>query len=65
LWDVLFMAAYGVRGNNRAGSELLFELYRVPRDGQSTLAESTMLNLVVGPGDEGEPVVSILLPKED
>jgi len=65
LWDVLFMAAYAARANARAGSELLFELYRVPRDGRSTEAELTKLKLAVGPGDDGEPVVTILLPNED
>ncbi len=65
LWDVLFMAAYAARANAEAGSELLFELYRVPRDGQSTEAELTTLKLVVGPGDGGEPVMTILLPNED
>jgi hypothetical protein len=62
---VLFMAAYAARVNGGAGSELLFEFYRVPRDGRATAAELTTLKLVVGPGDEGEPVMTILLPNED
>lgn len=65
LWDVLFMAAYGARANAERGSELLFELYRVPRDGQATEAELTTLKLMVGPDDDGEPVMTILLPHED
>jgi len=65
LWDVLFMAAYAARACAKADSGLLFELYRVPRDGQATDAELTTLKLVVGPGDEGEPVMTILLPQED
>lgn len=65
LWDVLFMAAYAARANAEAGSELRFELYRVPRDGRSTEAELTTLKLLVGPGDDGEPVMTILLPNED
>jgi len=65
LWDVLFMAAYAARANANAGSELLFELYRVPRDGEATEAELTKLKLVVGPGDDGEPVMTILLPNGD
>jgi len=43
----------------------LFELYRVPRDGRATEAELTTLKLVVGLGDEGEPVMTILLLNED
>ena len=65
LWDVLFMAAYAACANATAGSELLFGLYRVPRDGRATEAELTTLKLVVGPGDDGEPVMTILLPNED
>jgi hypothetical protein len=65
LWDVLFMAAYAARANAEAGSELRFELYRVPRDGRSTQAALTTLKLAVGPGDEAEPVITILLPQED
>lgn len=65
LWDVLFMAATAARANAKAGSELLFELYRVPRDGCATEAELTTLKLVVGPGDDGKPVMTILLPNED
>ena len=65
LWDVLFMAAYAARANANGSSELLFELYRVPRDGRATESELTKLKLVVGPGDDGEPVMTILLPNED
>ena len=65
LSDVLFMASHAVRTRADAGAQLLFELYRVPRDGRSTEAELTTLKLVVGPGDEGEPVTTILLRKED
>jgi len=55
------MGAYAARANAKAGSELLFELYRVPRDGQSTEAKLTKLKLVIGPGDDGEPVRTILV----
>jgi len=65
LWDVLFMAAFEARVRADAGQQLLFELYRVPRDGRSTDAELTSLKLVVGPGDDREPVMTILLPRED
>jgi hypothetical protein len=65
LWDVLFMAAFEARARADAGQKLLFELYRVPRNGRSTDAELTTLKLVVGPGDDREPVMTILLPRED
>ena len=65
LWDVLFMAAYAARAKADAASQLCFELYRVPRDGRSTQAELTTLKLVVGLGDDAEPVMTVLLPQED
>lgn len=65
LWDVLSMAAYAARANAEAGPELRFELHRVPRDGHSNEAELATLKLMVGPGDNAEPVMTILLPNED
>jgi hypothetical protein len=59
------MAAYAIRANPKGGAELLFELDRIPRDGKATRAQLTQLKLVVGPGDKGEPVTTILLPNED
>ena len=65
LWDLLFMAAHAARTKATADPQLLFELHRVPRDGRSIAAELTTLKLVVGPGDNAEPVMTILLPLED
>ena len=65
LWDVLYMAAHAIRTRKNSSELLLFQLYRVPRDGQAMEAELTSLKLIVGPGDNGEPVMTILLPNED
>lgn len=65
LWDVLYMASHAIRTRSGSGDRLLFQLYRVPRDGQSTKAELTTMKLIVGPGDQGESVITILLPNED
>jgi len=65
LWDVLYMASHAIRTSNNSGDRILFQLYRVPRDGQSMEAELITLRLIVGPGDSGEPVITILLPHED
>ncbi len=65
LWDVLFMAAYAIRIAAGCGDRLLFPLYRVPRDGLTSSAREVTLKLVVGPGDAGEEVVTIMLPGED
>lgn len=65
LWDVLFMASHAIRMGSGPGDRLLFKLYRVRRDGYSKEAILATLKLIVGPGDQGEPVITILLPDED
>ena len=65
LWDLVFMASHAIRTSKGSGDRLLFQLYRVPRDGHSTEAVLITLKLIVGPGDAGEPVVTILLSNED
>ena len=64
LYDVLFMAAFAIRTSADSGDRLLYELYRVPRDAYSTEAKPVTLKLIIGPGDQGEPVLTILLPEE-
>jgi hypothetical protein len=59
------MAAYAARANADAGPEPRFSDYRVPRDGRTMEAEPTKLQLVMSPGDDGEPVLSDLLPQEE
>lgn len=65
LWDVVYMASYAIRTSKDSGDRLLFQVYRVPRDGHSTKAVCTTLKLIIGPGDTGKPVITILLPNED
>jgi hypothetical protein len=65
LWDILFMASHAIRASKDSGARLLYQLYRVPRDGRSTKAELTTLKLIIGPGDTPEPVITILLPNEN
>jgi len=65
LYDVIFMAFQAICLSREVGDRLLFRLYRVPRDGRSTEAEITTLKLIVGPGDSGEPVITIMLIDED
>jgi len=65
LWDVLYMASHAIRTSKDSGDRTMFQLYRVPRDGHSTEAVLVTLKLIVGPGDQGEPVITILLPDED
>jgi hypothetical protein len=59
------MAAHAIRTSRACGDRMLFQLYRVPRDGRATEAELTTLKIMVGAGDSREPVLTILLPNED
>ena len=65
LWDVLWMASFAIRSSKGGDCQLLYELSRVPRGGRGHKARRTTLKLITGPGDNGEPVVTILLPHED
>lgn len=56
LWDVVWMASIAAR---KAQGE------RVPRGGRATRPRLTTLHLHIGPGDAGEPVITILMPNED
>lgn len=42
----------------------LFELYRVPR-GTGTAPLPVTLKAVIGPGDDAEPVITVMQPDED
>ncbi len=63
LWDVLWMARFGMMAEKNQ-SETLYQLNCVPRDGKSKEACCTTLKVHIGPGDAGEPVLTIMLPGE-
>lgn len=58
-WDVLLLLSRAIR---RAGSvsHVSFTLTRVGRDGGSVEPEEVELHAVCGPGDHGEPVITVL-----
>lgn len=62
-WDVLWMASRAAR--HVRGERVPFQLCRVPRGGRAVRPRRTTLHLHIGPGDVGEPVITILLPTED
>ena len=67
LRDVVWMAACKARLLACAGSgssTALFQLLVVPRPGHGRRRLRT-LKLAIGPGDDAEPVATILLPDED
>lgn len=62
LWDVLVMAAHAARFN-RDDARAPFQLMRIPSRG--TRAGLVDLVAHIGPGDDGEPVITIMQPMED
>lgn len=64
LRDVLWMASRTAR-RAQGQQRIAFQLYRVPRGGRATRPRLTTLHLCIGPGDAGEPVITILMHNED
>lgn len=62
LWDVVYMASLAARSGDQSG---LYEIFRVPRGGKGITAKLVSLKMVAGPGDDGEPVITIMQPSED
>jgi hypothetical protein len=60
LWDVLYMMRYPVREIDP--STRIFELLCVVDDVHPTRVQ---LKAVCGPGDDAEPVITVMLPDED
>lgn len=64
LWDVMCMAYLTVRRSD-TGPRKAFQVLRVPRGGRGVRPRLTTLHIHIGPGDEGEPVITIMQPHED
>jgi hypothetical protein len=64
LWDVLFMARLAIR---RAGDtdRVPVRLVRVPREGRGIRPRPVKLVAVCGPGDDAEPVLTLMFDGED
>jgi len=63
LWDVLVMLRFAIRGNKDA-SEVRFGVH-VRNDNRERTPPLVWLKALCGPGDQGEPVVTVLMPDED
>jgi hypothetical protein len=68
LWDVVWMAIQAVRSftvRHPNADSVDFTLYRVPRGGRAVKPRIVRLVAKIGPGDEAEPVITILQVGED
>ena len=62
LWDVVWMLRVGVQ---RAGGSLVLFSLHVRNSNRSGTPPLVRLKAVCGPGDQGEPVITVMLPEED
>jgi hypothetical protein len=61
LYDILWMAFLAARQSKESIS--FFEVYRIPNGGSEP--KPVKLKLHCGPGDQAEPVITIMFPHED
>jgi hypothetical protein len=62
LWDILWM--FRCSAAKFSGDTLQFKLH-VRNDNRPGTPPLVILRAVVGPGDDAEPVITIMLPEED
>lgn len=65
LFDVLITTAYAARTSKFPTRQVTVDLNRIPRDGISNIPRPARLKAVCGPGDNAEPVLTIMRPDED
>jgi hypothetical protein len=63
LWDVLWMLRCAI-SRSAGGSEVRFALH-VRNDNRERTPPLVRLRALCGPGDHGEPVITMLMPEED
>jgi hypothetical protein len=63
LWDLLWLLRLAVL-RSAAAPELRFGV-RVRQDNREQAPPLVQLKALCGPGDQGEPVITVLLPEED
>jgi len=62
-WDVLFMTRYWIQRQAKGNDSRVAVTLNVVRD--TPKAEKVTLHAHCGPGDDGEPVITIMYPGED
>ncbi len=65
LWDVLFLFTFAARSSPKGCNELLYKVNFLMDEGDKYQQETVEIKAVCGPGDDGAPVITIMLPDED
>ena len=63
LWDILWM--FRCAAAKFQGDTLFFKLYVRNRNGELSRRDLVTLKAICGPGDDAEPVITIMLREED
>ena len=63
LWDTLWMFRYSAI--KHSSDTMLFDLYFLMNEDRKPEQKLVTLKAVCGPGDKGEPVITIMKPDED
>jgi hypothetical protein len=63
LWDLVFLLARAVRRG--ADSQVVRFGVHVRNDNRERTPPLVRLKAICGPGDDGEPVISVMLPNQD
>jgi hypothetical protein len=64
LWDVLTMLRLAVSGQNPGAAEVRFGVH-VRNDNRERTPPLVRLKAMCGPGNQSEPVITVMLPEED
>ena len=64
-WDLLWMFGCAARRSRHASTIQFRVLFVIMKESGSIVTEDVLLKAICGPGDEGEPVITIMLPGED
>ena len=64
LWDLLYMLRIAIQHSANRSDTVYLELH-VRNDNREGKTPVVSLKAVCGPGDQGEPVITVMLPEED
>lgn len=59
------MLMIAIKMSRSHSNQIIYQLNVIPRDGKSRSAKCIKLKSFIGDGDQGETVITIMLPPED